>query len=184
MNRKIIMKILERLGRIFIAAALLWPLLLPGALFLSFAVGLDREPTPYEPKRDGYWQERITEKLLINVLDSEVLYEMDTHGGFHGDGTATVVLKTSDSLTEAVAGDSLWHEMPLPKKLSMESIRDQEGKPLADSIENGYYFFMDRFRETGDMFDPSQSGLWNIPNYTLAVYDADENILYFLEVDA
>lgn len=176
-------KILKWFGRIFVAAALLSPLVMFGAVYFILWFAFNEEPTPYLPKRDGYWQKRITEKLLINVLDSEVLYEMDTHGGFHGDGTATVVLKTSDSLTEAVAGDSLWHEMPLPKKLSMESIRDQEGKRLADSIENGYYFFMDRFRETGDMFDPSQSGLWNIPNYTLAVYDADENILYYLEVD-
>ena len=50
-------------------------------------------------------------------------------------------------------------------------------------LENGYYFFMDRFRKNGDIFDPSESDQWNMPNYTLAIWDQDENILYFLEVD-
>lgn len=169
-------KILKGVGIIFRAAVLMWPLLMLGGIFLVFSTALDGEPTVYEPRRDGYWQERITETLLINVLDSEVLYEMDTHGGFHGDGTAEVTLRLpkDTGLPEEIEGSPHWRELPLHRNVRFESY---------ELVENGYYFFMDRFRKNGDIFDPSESNQWNMPNYTLAIWDQDENILYFLEVD-
>ncbi len=50
-------------------------------------------------------------------------------------------------------------------------------------ISNGYYFFYDRHSEAADPFD--ESALWSRSsiNCTLAIYDADEDIMYVLIKD-
>lgn len=175
-------KILKWILTIFGAAAAMWALLI-GAICLVFWFAFPDEQPPYEPRPDGYWQKVISKEIALDVRDSEVLYEMDTHGGFLGDGDATIVLKMNGSLTEAIEGDSLWHELPLPKELKMGVFCDEEGNRLTGEIENGYYFFLDRHSEAENVFDPSPLRTRYSQNYTLAVYDADENILYFLAVD-
>ncbi len=175
-------KILKWIGIIFGAAAVMWALLI-GAICLMFWFAFPDEQPPYEPRRDGYWQRVISKEVLLDVQDSEVLYEMDTHGGFLGDGDATIVLKMNDDLTEVIEGDSRWHELPLPSQLKMGVFCDEEGKRLAGEIENGYWFFLDRHSEAEDVFDPSSLPTRHSRNYTLAVYDADENVLYFYALD-
>lgn len=175
-------KILKWIGIIFGAAAAIWALLL-GAICLMFWFAFPDEQPPYEPRRDGYWQKVISKEIALDVRDSEVLYEMDTHGGFLGDGDATIVLKMNDDLTEEIEGESHWHEFPLPTPLSMGVFCDEEGNRLIVEVENGYYFFLDRYSEAEDVFDPSDVYKRASQNYSFAVYDADENILYFYALD-
>ena len=175
-------KILNWIGIIFGVAVVMWALLI-GSICLMFWFAFPDEQPPYEPRPDGYWQRAISKGIGLDVRDSEVLYEMDTHGGFLGDGDTTIVLSMNDSMTDVIADDSRWHELPLPKELKLSVFCDEEGNRLIGEIENGYYFFMDRHSEAEDVFDPSPLRTRHSRNYTLAVYDADKNILYFLEVD-
>lgn len=176
-------KILKWIGISLVVIGMLMPLIFFGGMFLIFWFAFPDEQPPYEPQPDGYWQKMISKEIALNVRDSEVLYEMDTHGGFLGDGDATIVLRMNDDLTEVIEGDSLWHELPLPKELKMGVFCDEEGKRLTGEIENGYYFFMDRHSEATDVFDPSDLYKRASRNYSFAVYDADENILYFYALD-
>ncbi len=176
-------KVFKWIGIILVALGMMLPLIFFGGMFLIFWFAFPDEQPPYEPRPDGYWQKVISKEIALDVRDSEVLYEMDTHGGFLGDGDATIVLKMNGSLTEAIEGDSLWHELPLPKELKMGVFCDEEGNRLTGEIENGYYFFLDRHNEAENVFDPSPLRTRLSRNYTLAVYDADENILYFYALD-
>lgn len=176
-------KILKWIGTSLVVIGMLMPLIFFGGMFLIFWFAFNEEPTPYLPQPDGYWQKVISKEILLDVKDSEVLYEMDTHGGFLGDGDATIVLRMNDDLTEVIEGDSLWHELPLPKELKIGVFCDEEGKRLTGEIENGYYFFLDRHRQAEDVFDPSDLHKRGSRNYSFAVYDADENILYFYAED-
>ena len=166
-----------------VAIGLLLPVIFFGWIFLIFWFAFPDEQPPYEPRPDGYWQRAISKGIGLDVRDSEVLYEMDTHGGFLGDGDTTVVLKMNDDLTEAIEGDSLWHELPLPKELNLGVFCDEEGNRLIGEIENGYWFFVDRNSEAEDIFDPSDLDKRASWNYSFAVYDADENILCVYELD-
>jgi len=176
-------KIFKWIGISLAAIGLLLPVIFFGAVYFIFWFAFPDEQPPYEPRPDGYWQKVISKEIALDVRDSEVLYEMDTHGGFLGDGDATIVLRMNDDLTEAIEGDSLWHELPLPKELKMGVFCDEEGNRLAGEIENGYYFFLDRHSEAEDVFDPSDLYKRASRNYSFAVYDADENILYFYALD-
>lgn len=50
-------------------------------------------------------------------------------------------------------------------------------------IENGYWYFVDRNSENGDSASDSEIFNRNSFNITVALYDLDENILYYLEFD-
>ena len=174
-------KIFKWIATIFGVAAVVWALLI-GSICVMVWFAFKDEP-PYEPRPDGYWQQVISEEILLDVQDSEVLYEMDTHGGFLGDGYSTIVLKMTDDLTDVIEDESLWHELPLPSQLRMGVFCDEEGKALAGEIENGYWFFIDRHSGAENVFDPSDLDKRASRNYSFAVYDADENILYFYALD-
>ena len=176
-------KILKWIGISLVAIGLLLPVIFFGWIFLIFWFAFPDEQPPYEPRPDGYWQRAISKGIGLDVRDSAVLYEMDTHGGFLGDGDTTIVLRMNDSMTDVIADDSLWHELPLPKELKLGVFCDEEGNRLIGEIENGYYFFVDRHSEAEDIFDPSDLNKRASWNYSFAVYDADESILYVYELD-
>ena len=179
-------RILKWLGIVFgIAAALVILLVVGFYLLIVFsASGSDA------PRRDGSWQRQISIDLQLNVKSASVLYEKDTHGGFLGDGTTLVALQLRETAMAAkLAEQPNWRALPLPEILYKEVydnffFRSEEGDPLVQPVENGYYFFLDRHSMAEDIFDPS--GLMEerySSNYTIGIYDADENILYYLELD-
>ena len=143
-------------------------------------------------RKDGSWQRQISQELLINVQGAEVLSESDSHGGFLGDGTAMVALQLPEgNLPEGMKDNPNWKPLPMSAALAEEVYNergwftDEKGTPFVPAAENGYYLLIDRHDMATDIFDAD--GL-NAParysqNYTLAVYDADENILYYLAVD-
>lgn len=55
-------------------------------------------------------------------------------------------------------------------------LRDKAGIP---KVENGGYYFIDRQQDT------ERAGLLyrRSYNFSLAIYDSDENILYYCEID-
>ena len=128
----------------------------------------------------------LYEKGGINVIWGDKLDAKDMHGGFHGDGSSLHTYQYTDSSMEPEMEESeLWKKLPLSENISNlinNSIGDECAAAIPE-ISNGYYFFYDRHTETKDPYDESE--LWNrySINCTVAIYDADGDILYVFEED-
>ncbi len=59
-------------------------------------------------------------------------------------------------------------------------IADDNGKPLMKKIENGYYFIINDTDSNEE--DIEWSEMYSV-NAIVAVYDVDNNILYYYEID-
>ena len=134
--------------------------------------------------------------------DCTINAHTDTHSGFHGDGETVAILTWEDSsaVEKQIAQSSVWNSLPLNDDLQsvfygttweedgmMYSrgplAADEDRTPLFPTVENGYYFFLDRSDESRNQ--RSTEGLWNRYsfNFTAALYDTDSGTLYYYELD-
>lgn len=139
----------------------------------------------------------IASRTNIRLGSPEILYNLDTHGGFHGDGDWLAVLRyQDDSLLRTIEGSKEWKPLPLPIALegisgllpsvSGEAENDSISKEALLSAEHGYYFFLDRWRgkENVNPKDENNMLLHRFSyNFTLAVYDEDSATLWIMETD-
>ena len=127
----------------------------------------------------------LYEKGEINVIWGDMVYSKDDHG-FHGDGSSLAAYHYTDSSMEPEMEESkLWKKLPLSNGVS-DLINNSIGDECAEAIPvvtNGYYFYYDRHKDAADPYDESE--LWNRSsiNCTVAIYDADEDILYIFKKD-
>ena len=121
----------------------------------------------------------------LRVKDYTVVESLDTHGGFHGDGSYYCILDCSqnrEKALEIVSGG--WNKLPLPGSVEVLMFGNENSwYRLADEakmpkVENGYYVFVNRSSEK-EAFE--QRGY--IENFTIAVYDADTDTVYYFEND-
>lgn len=140
----------------------------------------------------------IAEDLQLDLSHSKVIENRDTHGGWLGDGESIVILSFSpeeyarleEQLTEH------WKPLPLTKNLSCcvygehgdnyvrePMFKDEEGNPLFDTIENGYYYFYDRFSDSTDPYDDTDLFSRYSYNFTLAILDSNAHTLQYLLID-
>lgn len=142
--------------------------------------------------------EEISQTLEIDVSAGEELSASDTHGGFHGDGISCVALQFSDrQVADAIAASTAWTPLPLDETaqalaygITREEdgevfsegpyLTDDGGEPLLPEVANGFYRLIDRHSDAGDGQNLLERASLNV---TLAVYDADSDILYFCEMD-
>ena len=138
---------------------------------------------------DDFWYDRISEALEVDVSDGVILESYDDHSGFHGDGTMYAVLEFSDDAFEqAISNSSGWHMLPLTDNLEIlvYGIRNPEAAigpfigTTMPKVEKGYWYFSDRQGMTSDDRRILQRGAYN---YTIAIYDADRDKLYYCEYD-
>ena len=140
----------------------------------------------YRQNSTEHTLEWVYEKGGINVIWGDNLFAKDTHGGFHGDGSSLYAFQYTDSSMEPEMEESeLWKPLPFSDAVS-DLINNSIGDECAEAIpeiSNGYYFFYDRHSEAADPFD--ESALWSRSsiNCTVAIYDADEDILYIFVKD-
>ena len=176
-------------NRLFCRSALFLSLLL---LFALVFTGCSDQTT-----------EGTSEEILeLDLQGCTVATNTDTHGGFHGDGETVVILTWEDSsaVEKQIAQSSVWNSLPLNDDLQsvfygttweedgmMYSrgplAADEDRTPLFPTVENGYYFFLDR--SDGSRNQRSTEGLWNRYsfNFTAALYDADRGALYYYALD-
>lgn len=124
--------------------------------------------------------------------DFTVVREEDTHGGFLGDGTYLLVLDCAANREQAREKVGTWRELPLSEDLELMMYGGERNgtryygshlEGFLPEIENGWYCFRDRHDKSTDSTDDSQ--LWGRGsfNFSLAVYDADTDWLYVIELD-
>lgn len=124
----------------------------------------------------------------MDTANAVTLEGMDSHGGFQGDGTSYLKLHFSQP-PEFGEG---WKALPMSENVTTlcYGIENEYGHfgPYIDAglipeVEHGYYLFYDRHSESDDPYD--DSGVLKRPsfNFTVAVYDTDTNILYYVKED-
>ena len=139
----------------------------------------------------------ISNTLEVDVSDGVVIYQYDDHGGFLGDGEMLVKLSFSDTdCLNRIKESSAWKPLPLTKNLEAfvygaviygcnyePCIHDEDYNPVVPKIENGYYCFVDRHSQSKDKKDDFPLLNRYSINCSLAIYDTDTNLLYYLELD-
>ena len=136
-------------------------------------------------------QKTLDEGFEFCKEDFVVIEELDTHGGFLGDGAYYLTLdcsKNQEKVTEMIKD---WQPLPLTENLNMALYERRhygayEEKSLS-KIENGFYKFIDRHREVSNegMKASDDSNIFNrySYNYTIAIYDLDTQTMYYFEFD-
>lgn len=138
---------------------------------------------------DDFWQSRISKALDIDVRNAAVTVSYDDHTGFHGDGTMYAVLYLeNDKLEQIISAPGGWNTLPLTENLTtlVYGIRTDTNTygpyigVTVPKIREGYYFFLDRKNKTysDDMVLTGTS-----INYTIALYDSENDLLYYCEYD-
>lgn len=125
--------------------------------------------------------------------DFTILDEVDTHGGFHGDGSYYLILDCSKNKEKATEILSEWIELPISENLELIMYGGEKdgisyGYNLAKEaeipeIENGYYYFCDRHPESTDSKDTSALFDRGSFNFSFAIYDSDTDKMYYFEFD-
>ena len=139
----------------------------------------------------GNEKDKISEEIGIDISDGGIVYDNDTHSG-NGDGTKCVIFEfDNDEVFDKIENNANWNKLPFDETVETlvygisnenESIgpylTDEDGNSMIPKIENGYYFFKDgqadKDKEILDRYSF---------NFTVAVYDNDNNKMYFCELD-
>ena len=139
----------------------------------------------------------ISKTIGVDVSAGEVISESDSHGGFHGDGDMVVEIQFADtSFSDQIEVNEEWNALPLTENLTAlvygirkedgsvgPMIHSGDGKPAIPEVENGYYYFRDRHSQSTDPKDDTNVLNRASYNFTIAIFDVDANILYYLELD-
>ena len=132
--------------------------------------------------------------LGVDYSHGKTVSEYDTHGGFHGDGISCITYHyTDDALEKEIQSSAEWKPLPLSETADILLYgRETDGPyltaegtetPLVPPVENGYWYFYDRHAESTDPHDDNQVLKRYSLNFTIAVYDADKDLLHVLEMD-
>lgn len=136
----------------------------------------------------------ISNSLGINIpLFLKIEYE-DSHGGFHGDGVtlAKVQLesKHAKKILSAIKDNDHWKLIPLSENVEREIYGGEDyesnlAKKLGmPKIQNGYWIFIDRYNGENKVTDGEGLFPRYSANYTVGIYDADSDTLYYCKFDS
>lgn len=137
--------------------------------------------------------DKTTEYFGFLKKDFTVIEELDTHGGFQGDGSYYLILDCSNNKVKALEIVEDWNKLPLSENLNLIMHGGEKDGvtylyKLAEEahmpkIGNGYYIFEDRHSESKDSRDDSDLFDRYSYNFSLAIYDCDTDKMYYFEFD-
>lgn len=134
-----------------------------------------------------------SQKLIMGFDPSDfvIIEEEDTHGGFHGDGEYFLTLDCSSDPDRARQIVADWTPLPLSNNLELLMYGGQKEYAVYHGwveerwtkVENGVYRFYNYHTENTDPSD--DSGLFSDSSYNfdIAIYDFDNDTLYYYELD-
>lgn len=125
----------------------------------------------------------VSQALDLSLPEGDVITNLDTHGGFHGDGTSGLILaftpENGAALAEELSGRTDWQSLPLDELSAnvMESILSLlEDDGLAYTVPSqGWYWYQDRSPDGHSREFPL--------NCTIAIYDPQSCQLAYFELD-
>lgn len=137
-------------------------------------------------------EQYVSEKLDIKIPKTESLEQSGEQSGFHGDGEYTVKMKfnaqEAQGLSNEIRNSERWKELPLETVLQQLMYSGTESNTYAyhfaekagiPEVEEGYYCFFDRNSVETDTNILFRSSF----NFTFAVYDLKQGMLYYYELD-
>lgn len=146
----------------------------------------------------------------LDIGNASVVESTDSHDNFLGDGTLFISADCSNSpltgqIKAAANKNSGWHKLPLTDTLARLMTGytdscgqtygpafsfDNTGEPMFPDIKNGYWFFLDRSSNgssglgSGDgSSDAEGINTAYSYNFTFIMYDTDNDMLYYCEID-
>ena len=139
----------------------------------------------------------ISKTIGVDVSVGEVISKSDSHGGFHGDGVTVIEIQLNDtSISDQIKDNEDWNTLPLTENLTSlvygvqtESssvgpmIHSGDGAPVIPEVVNGYYYFLDRHSQSTNPKDDSEVLDRASYNFTIAIFDTDQQTLYYMELD-
>ena len=119
----------------------------------------------------------------IDFSGGKILESDDYHGLF-GDGYEFVVASyIGEDVENAIKKADHWRELPMDHDLHTFVYQPYEKHFVVPAIEHGYYYFYDRGFEVKDPYDDTGFLSRIYYNFTLAIYDSDNHILYYCRLD-
>lgn len=139
----------------------------------------------------------ISKELGIDIPEGDTLTDIDTHGGFHGDGSTYIEMQfdkeAGSTLESRISGSQDWSALPLTKNLRTAVYGSsthtslvyspEEGIPAIPEIKAGYYCFIDRHDESENTKDDTKLFSRFSWNFTLCIYDLNTGRLYYFRLD-
>lgn len=139
----------------------------------------------------------ISKTTGVDVSAGEVISVEDSHGGFHGDGTTVIKVQyKGTALAEQIEEHGDWNVLPLTENLTAlvygvhteeasvdPMVHDGTGTPILQEVQSGYYCFIDRHSQSTNPKDDSGVLGRASYNFTIAIYDTDNQTLYYIEFD-
>jgi hypothetical protein len=135
----------------------------------------------------------ISVMLGADVSSAKEISSEDSHGGFHGDGERYLIFTfEDDSFENTIKKDNTWHKLPVTDDAVTALLYGLETPEMTygpyinqdiPEVSNGYYFFYDRHSDSVNPFDTSDVLARSSFNFTAAIYDADTDTLYYIELD-
>lgn len=139
----------------------------------------------------------ISKTIGVDVSVGEVISKADSHGGFHGDDSTVIEIQLNDtSISDQIKDKEDWNALPLTENLTAlvygvqaESssvgpmIHSDDGAPVIPEVENGYYYFLDRHSQSTNPKDDSGVLDRASYNFTIAIFDTDQQTLYYMKLD-
>ena len=124
--------------------------------------------------------------LDLELSGCRILSETDTHGGFLGDGETLLVLDCSGSEDKILAQTGGWPDLPLSENI--QTVLYDWGvaeKYAIPAIRKGKWYFYDRFADDVALDRRSDARLLSRPaeNFSLLLFDSENSILYYFEMD-
>lgn len=142
-------------------------------------------------------QKEPWEEIQVTLPDGNILAEVETHGGFHGDGESFLQLalytEHAAEFEKQLAVAEGWAPLPLPEELQTllwgGSFGGVTYGPCTSAEEiqlpqaaAGWYFFLDRRQVASP---ESLKQLLNAPshNFTVGIYDKESQTLFLYALD-
>lgn len=135
-------------------------------------------------------QDTISKELDLDVSGGKEVLNINTYSG--GEGTSCIAVTfDDDTILDAIKNRANWKAFPLDETIQtlvygIENGTSKEGPFLADEngdsmvpeIQNGYYLLIDRHSDTKSKI--LERGSFN---FTVGLYETDNNTLYCCKLD-
>ncbi len=124
------------------------------------------------------WRDDINNKYYIPFPEGTQVTQTDDHGGFHGDGIATITAHippdASNEYAQKLIEDGFM-KTPISEyaHLQLRSVKEAND---AIQVTNGLWYFRDD--------SPREFPNGNCENYLFIIYDLDACIYYSIEYDS
>lgn len=136
----------------------------------------------------------LKDEIGVNITGCTIKKDEDTHGYFLGDGDYIVIADCSPIHDKMLTETSNWNPLPLSENLQLLMYGGNKGgvsysydfavENGIPEIEHGCYYFINRHDDAKSRYsDEDLFSLYSM-NFTLAMYDTDNDMLYYYEHDS